>query len=263
MFNKEPHLEVKFRRRREQTFLLLSGLFLGSLVMLNILGVSRFIDLSFTIGDVKIPFFLAVGVLPYPLTFLCTDLISELYGKNRASRVVWVGLILNIWVLFILWLGGSLNPPEGLEGGMLSPELNANGEAVVAPEYSFYHIRYLTFGATIASMIAYLTAQFCDVHIFHFLKRITKGKYLWIRNNGSTLISQMVDSVAVILITYYYANTVPVDESQPVFGQLMALILSSYIFKLTAALIDTIPFYLGVNYLKKYLKITSDHGEVE
>ena len=78
--------------------------------MLNILGISRQIDLSFNMGSVRIPFVVFVGVLPYPLTFLCTDFISELYGKRRANMVVWTGLALNIWVLFILWLGGILPP---------------------------------------------------------------------------------------------------------------------------------------------------------
>lgn len=93
------------RNRRETVFLVLSGLFLGTLGMLNILGISRFINI-FTWGDFAVT--VAVGVLPYPLTFLCTDLISELYGKERANQVVWVGLLLNIWVLFIVWLGGIL-----------------------------------------------------------------------------------------------------------------------------------------------------------
>ena len=77
--------------RRERVFLILAGLFLGSMTMLNILGVSRFLDLSFVAFGVEIPFILAIGVLPYPITFLCTDFISELYGRRRASSVVWVG----------------------------------------------------------------------------------------------------------------------------------------------------------------------------
>ena len=99
------------RRRREWTFLILAGIFLGSLTMLNILGVSRFIDLSHWIGisdDSQIRFALAVGVLPYPITFLCTDLVSEIYGRKRANMLVWVGLILNLWVLLVLWLGGPV-----------------------------------------------------------------------------------------------------------------------------------------------------------
>lgn len=256
-------ISSKYRKRREFVFLILAGLFLGSLVMLNILGVSRFIDLSFNFMGTEIPFILAVGVLPYPITFLCTDLISELYGKQRASMLVWIGLILNIWVIFVLWIGGSLNPPEGLVDGKLVPFIDETGQAAVPAEYSFYHIRYLTFGATLASMIAYLTAQFCDVHIFHFLKKLTKGKHLWLRNNGSTLISQLVDSFAVILITYFYANTIPIEESEPIFGQLMALILSSYVFKLVVALADTLPFYLGVYFFKKYLNIDNESNEIE
>ena len=77
--------------RRELVFLIVSGLFLGSLTMLNVLGLTRFIDLSFTVMGVDVPMPLAVGVLPYPITFLCTDIISELYGRKRASNVVWVG----------------------------------------------------------------------------------------------------------------------------------------------------------------------------
>ncbi len=99
--------------RRERVFLVLAGLFIGSMTMLNILGVSRFIDLGFEIGGMKVPMALAVGILPYPITFLCTDFISELYGRRRASFVVWVGLGLNLWVVAFLWLGGVLPPvPE-------------------------------------------------------------------------------------------------------------------------------------------------------
>ena len=71
----------KIKRREMKVFLILSGIFLGTLGMINILGVTRFIDLSFSIFGISIPMVLAVGVLPYPITFLCTDLVSELYGK--------------------------------------------------------------------------------------------------------------------------------------------------------------------------------------
>jgi uncharacterized PurR-regulated membrane protein YhhQ (DUF165 family) len=108
MFGNENEVERKIAIRREVIFVVLSGLFLGTLAVLNILGISRQIDLSFNLGTVRIPFVVFVGVLPYPITFLCTDFISELYGKRRANMVVWVGLALNIWVLFILWLGAAL-----------------------------------------------------------------------------------------------------------------------------------------------------------
>lgn len=253
MFQANSTLDPKIANRREAVFILLAGLFLGSLAMLNILGISRFIDLSFTLFGINVPFILFVGVLPYPITFLCTDFISELYGKHRANMVVWTGLFLNIWVIFIIWIGGILPPqPEILAETGLPP--------LDDPNRVFFEIRKLTFGATTASMIAYLTAQFVDVHVFHFLKKLTNGKHLWLRNNGSTLTSQLVDSISVVLITYFYAHAIIVPEGQTVGKTLSILILSNYVFKMTAALLDTIPFYIGVKRLSKYLQIDPNEG---
>ncbi len=240
-------------RRRESLFLLLSGLFLGTLAMLNILGISRFIKLLEIDFDSATPgttvFAVAIGVLPYPLTFLCTDFISELYGRRRANLVVWVGLILNLWVIFILWIGGSLPGFESLgpEGKILVDEA---GRLPV-----FYEIRSLAFGAVTASMIAYLIAQLVDVQVFHFWKKLTKGKHLWIRNNGSTLVSQLVDTTAVILITHYYAHALPIDENAPIVRQLLLYIATGYVFKLVMALLDTIPFIIGTKHLVRYLRL--------
>ena len=238
----------KIQRRREVVFIILSGFFLGTLAMLNILGISRQIDLSFTIAGVRIPFIVFVGVLPYPLTFLCTDFISELYGKKRANTVVWVGLLLNLWVIFILWIGGILPPrPELLENGL---------PALDDPSRVYFQIRKWTVSATIASMIAYLTAQFVDVHIFHLIRKRTRGKMLWLRNNGSTLTSQMVDSVAVITVTWLTArNAIQIAPGETIFHGLLILVLSNYMFKMVSALVDTIPFYIGTRWLSRYLQL--------
>ena len=248
MFDFGDHAGKNISRRREVVFLILAGLFLGTLAILNVLGISRQIDLSFTLAGKQIPFIVFVGVLPYPITFLCTDFISELYGKRRANTVVWVGLLLNIWVLFILWLGGALPPhPDLMDDGL---------PALTDPSRTFFQIRKWTFGATIASMIAYLTAQFVDVHLFHLIRKITKGKMLWLRNNGSTLTSQMVDSISVVTITYFYAkDAIRIQPGETVFYGLMILILSNYAYKMVAALLDTIPFYIGVKYLSQYLQL--------
>lgn len=256
MFGDKHHPDARIRFRREAVFMLLSGLFLGSLTMLNILGISRFIDMSFELFGMDIPFIVAIGVLPYPITFLCTDLISELYGKRRANMVVWVGLILNVWVLLILWLGGYLDRPENMgPDGLPQATVGADGNVDIPPEYAFYRIRMLTFGAVFASMIAYLTAQLVDVQVFHWLKRRTKGRHLWLRNNVSTLTSQLVDSIAVILITHYYANALELDPEHSLAFNLTAYILSAYVFKAIAAMVDTIPVYLSVRFLSKYLEI--------
>jgi len=238
--------------RRERVFIVLSGLFLGTLAMLNILGISRFIKLLEleTAGGAPLVFAIAIGVLPYPLTFLCTDFISEFYGRKRANLVVFVGLLLNIWVVFIIWLGGVLPGFETIDPATGAIVRDAAGRLPV-----FFEIRALTFGAVTASMIAYMAAQFCDVYVFHFWKRVTKGRMLWLRNNGSTMISQLVDTTAVILITHYYAHALPVDPTHPLARQLALFILTGYAFKFVIAAFDTIPFYIGVHYLKEYLQL--------
>jgi len=259
--------------RRERVFLVLAGLFLGTLAMLNLLGITRFICLaSWGPPEVGGPwewrwgqpnfisnvnFALAVGVLPYPLTFLCTDIISEFYGRRRANFVVWVGLVLNLWVMFILWAGGVLpgfgdiDPTTGL------PVRDAAGRQPV-----FFEVRTLAFGAVTASMLAYMAAQFCDVYLFHFWKRVSRGKHLWLRNNASTIVSQMIDTIAVILITHFYARALPVDADAVIWPQLGLFIATGYAFKFVAALLDTPVIYAAVYVLKDFLQIdpTVEHA---
>jgi uncharacterized PurR-regulated membrane protein YhhQ (DUF165 family) len=251
--------------KRERVFLFLAGLFLGTLAMLNILGISLFIPLFSTgegggmgtwaaSGSGGLSFAIAVGVLPYPLTFLCTDLISELYGKKRANAVVWMGLILNLWVLFILWLGGAL--PSGLQEvqpGELMPAMEVS--AHLQSGQVFGEVRHLAFGAITASMVAYMVAQFCDVHLYHFWKKLTKGRHLWLRNNASTLVSQLVDTTTVILITHFYARALPISPDQELWPQLFLFIGTGYAVKAALALVDTVPFYLLVRWLSRYLEI--------
>lgn len=259
----EPLPASVLHRRRERVFLVMAGLFLGTLAMLNILGISRFIVLASMGGEEgwqwgtpgEITFALAVGVLPYPLTFLCTDLISEFYGRRRANFVVWVGLILNLWVMFILWVGG-LMPGFGDLDATGTPIVDAAGRAPV-----FFEIRTLAFGAVTASMIAYMVAQFVDVYLFHFWKRLTKGRHLWLRNNGSTLVSQLVDTTAVILITHFYAKALPINAEDSLWPQLLLFIATGYVFKFVVALLDTPVIYLAVAVLRKYLRLdpVSEH----
>lgn len=246
-------------RRREGVFLVFAGLFLGTLAMLNILGITRFIklfEITDSAGDpvmvagVPLVFAVAVGVLPYPMTFLCTDFISELYGRRRANLVVWVGLLLNAWVVFILWFGGWLPGFETLDPATGRPVMDAAGRMPV-----FHEVRALAFGAVTASMAAYLVAQLVDVHVFHFWKRLTKGRHLWLRNNGSTLVSQLVDTTAVILVTHFLAKALPVNEDLAIWPQLWLFIATGYAFKLAAALLDTVPFVLGTRFLVRYLRL--------
>lgn len=298
--------------RRERVFLVLAGIFLGAMAMLNILGITKFIHLG--------PLELAVGVLPYPLTFLCTDLISELYGRARANFVVFTGLGVNLLVLAFVWMGDAapsisfLTPlqrivtleyvsvtgpgggapedpgtgaplvrpavpvldaegrpergPDGLprlrpvEHFELSPLPGgppgalrlvdaATGQPVLRQETLFGRLAAATRQAVLASMIAYLFAQFIDIWLFHFWKRVTRGRHLWLRNNGSTMVSQLVDTICVVLITFWgaiVAGDVPAE-------QVASWIGGGYAFKFVVALLDTVPFYLGVRVLARYLEI--------
>lgn len=235
--------------RRERVFIALSAVFFASMTLLNVVGLTRFIQLG--------PLALAVGVLPYPLTFLVTDLISELYGKSRANFVVWVGLFLNLFVISILFLGNWFDsvPPESRPPWqtlfLAKPIGMATGETI-SGEVDLFHIIYsCSIGSVVASMLAYLLAQFVDVQIFHYIKKKTRGKALWLRNNVSTLCSQWIDSLVVITITFgasLYKGEIAV-------GAFFTLLLSNYLFKMVAALLDTLPFYWLVFKLRKYLEI--------
>lgn len=239
------------QERRERVFLILAGVFFSAMTMLNIIGITRFVELG--------PLALAVGVLPYPLTFLCTDLISELYGRRRANFVVWVGLGLNLFVLGIVWLGQAL-PSVPLESQPPWQLLNLSS-SVALPNGSvsensvelFTLIYACTTGAVLASMIAYMAAQFCDVFLFHFWKRVTRGRHLWLRNNASTLVSQLVDSLMVVSITFGAAFL----KGDHTLRFMLILIGSNYAFKFLSALLDTLPLYLLVGWLSRYLEINS------
>lgn len=239
----------ELQEKRERVYIILAGFFLSAMTLLNVVGITRFVELG--------PLTVAVGVLPYPLTFLCTDLISELYGRARANFLVTVGLILNGFILLVLTLGDMLpaaplaeQPPwQALQ---LDGELSLPNGDVLSGTVELFHIVYAcTAGAVTASMVAYIAAQYLDVQLFHFWKRLTNGRHLWLRNNFSTLISQAVDSFMVIAITFgalYFAGDMALET-------LLVLMGSNYLFKMLAALVDTLPLYGLVKWLKSYLEL--------
>tara|TARA_Y100000590_G_scaffold274146_1_gene307833 strand:+ start:407 stop:1069 length:663 start_codon:yes stop_codon:yes gene_type:complete len=203
---------------KDQFFLVLSGIFIASLVTCNLIA-NKFVTVDF---GFKV-FIVSAGILPYPLTFLVTDLISELYGQKKANFVVFSGFVASMFVLLFLWLGGQFNAiPDSLVNDETYNSVFRNAWRLIA-----------------ASMIAYLFAQFVDVRIFHFWKRLTNGKHLWLRNNGSTIASQLVDTTLVICILFIGIwNT----------DQILSAIIDGWIFKMLMALIDT-PIIYGIIHL--------------
>jgi|TARA_B110000914_G_C15486376_1_gene458247 uncharacterized integral membrane protein (TIGR00697 family) len=208
---------------KEKLFLFLSGIFLTSLVLANIIGTTKFV----IVLGLTVP----AGVLAYPFTFLATDLICELYGKKRAQSLVWVGFSMNFFMLGLMMLGHYLKDASGISGATST----------------FESVYEFMIGNVIASMIAYLIAQSVDVKLFHFWKTLTKGKHLWLRNNLSTVVSQLADTTAIMTILYLANN---LGASIQSIGDLVGLIFASYMFKVLVALFDTPLFYLGVRLLK-------------
>jgi len=238
------------REKRERVFLVLAGFFLCAMTMLNIIGITRFVQIG--------PMALAVGVLPYPLTFLCTDLVSELYGRARANFLVTVGLMLNGFIILTMWVSNQMpsadvQPPWQLI--QLAEDIALPNGDMASNSVELFSLLYATTsGAVLASMIAYIAAQYCDVYLFHFWKRLTNGKHLWLRNNGSTLISQGVDSFMVIVVTFGAQFIAGAMTG----GALLVLMGSNYLFKMCVAAADTLPFYAGVHYLKRYLEFSDE-----
>lgn len=215
------HIDDPERRPLDFAFLVLTSLFLSSLVVCNLIA-NKFltVDLGFKV------FTLSAGALPYPITFLATDLLSEIYGKRRANLVVWSGFVASMFALLALWLGNQFVAIEG------SPVSDA-----------VYHAAFSnTWRVIAASMVAYLVAQFVDVRLFHFWRELTDGRHLWLRNNASTILSQLLDSLLVVLVLFWGLKTAE---------QMTAIVLDLWFFKTIIALCDTPFFYAGTWLLRR------------
>jgi queuosine precursor transporter len=207
-------------------YLLLASLFVTALVVCNLIA-NKFVtvDLGFK------TFIVSAGILPYPITFLITDLLSEIYGKKKTDQVVFVGLAASIFVLFLLWLGNQFSAID------LSPVSDEQYTAV------FQNSKKVIF----ASMLAYLSAQFVDIRLYHFWKNLTKGKHLWIRNNFSTILSQLLDTTLVVGILFIGSLS---NET------ILEMIRDGWLFKVICALIDTPVIYLAVYAIRRYFHIS-------
>ena len=214
---------------KDQFYIILAGIFIASLVTCNLIA-NKFVtvDLGFKV------FIVSAGILPYPLTFLVTDLSSELYGQRKANLVVFSGFIASMFVLLFLWLGSQF---EAIPGSIVN-------------DSTYNSVFQNAWRLIAASMVAYLFAQFVDVRIFHFWKKLTNGKHLWLRNNASTIFSQLVDTTLVIFILF-----VGVWSSKQIFSG----IIDGWIFKMMIALIDT-PIIYG-NYNSKMFPVIPDGEE--
>ncbi|MBK86780.1 MAG: hypothetical protein CMC86_06250 [Flavobacteriaceae bacterium] len=209
-------------------YLILGLLFITSLVVSNLIFKKFFYyyPLELSIWNIKL-FEISVGILPYPVTFLITDLISEIYGKKKANEVVVGGIFASFFAMAIIYIANAV---PATEWSPVSDEL-------------FSTVFGSTAIAVMASMMAYLFAQFVDIQIYHYWKQITKGKHLWFRNNCSTFLSQFVDTATVLLLLCFFGE---IDWSL-----FSGLLLAGFLFKVIIAALDTPFLYLAVFIFRK------------
>ncbi|MDG1729234.1 MAG: queuosine precursor transporter [Algibacter sp.] len=221
-------MTLKNKLAAQRIYILLGALFITSLVVSNLIFQKFFYwyPIDIEIFGNKL-FEISVGILPYPMTFLITDLISEIYGKKRANDIVVVGIFSSIFSLLIIYMADSV------------------------PATSWSYVKDDTFKtvfgnsmiAVFASMLTYLFAQFVDIQIYHFWKNLTKGKHLWLRNNFSTWFSQFVDTFTIVFLLCSFGI---ID-----WANFKGLLVSGFLFKVIIAACDTPFLYLGVFLFRK------------
>lgn len=225
-------MDIKDKLAAQRIYLYLGALFITALVVSNLIFQKFFYWYPFNIEIFGTRLFeISVGILPYPITFLITDLISEIYGKKRANRIVIAGLIASVFSLSIIYVADlvTATPWSPVKDDLFNKVFGNTAIAVFA------------------SMVAYLLAQFIDIQIYHFWKRLTQGKMLWLRNNFSTFLSQFVDTFSVLFLLCSFGEIA--------WERFAGLLISGFLFKIAIAAIDTPFLYLGVYFFRKRFKL--------
>ena len=213
--------DSKLYQKRDFLF----ALFVASMVMVNTLGTK-----ITTILGVRV----SVGIFFVPVLFLTTDIIGEVFGRKEASRFVNMATIMLVLLFLMMSLCIAIKPNE-------SWNLQEQYATVFGSSLRM----------TIASLISFVVAQQLDVFMFSLWGKITKGKHLWIRNNMSTIVSQLIDTTIFEFVAFWHLT--------PKFttGYIFSLILPYWLFKVVFALLDTPLCYLGVWWLSGKKKSNS------
>ena len=232
------YMTIKETLLARRIYLLLGILFITSLVVSNLIFKKFFYyyPIETPVFGVKL-FEVSVGILPYPITFLITDLISEIYGKQKANEVVVGGVFASFFAMGIIFIANRVPATDWspVSDGMFSEVFGSTSVAVLA------------------SMLAYLFAQFIDIQIYHYWKQLTKGKHLWLRNNCSTFLSQFIDTATVLVLLCLFGEIE--------WHLFLGLLVAGVAFKVIIAALDTPFLYLGVYWFKKRFRL-KDHEEI-
>lgn len=221
---------------QQRVYVWLAGLFVTALLVANVTGVKLF-AFSLSLGSWTIPVEHTAGMLAFPITFLLTDLINEYYGKRGARRAVFVAFAMGAVAFAIIWISRQLPILEGIPG--------------TATQEAYENI----FGAAelmyLASLGAFLVGSLLDILLFAVAKRLTRGRYVWLRATGSTVISQFVDSFIVSILFFQVAQALTGGEAASLRFTLQTA-LTGYVLKFVIAVLLTPLIYLGRWTLTRY-----------
>ncbi|MEB3780342.1 MAG: queuosine precursor transporter [Desulfurococcales archaeon] len=226
--------EREVYERRGLLLALLASFFVASLTASNLLA-SKIIEVKVGSIILRAP----AAFIAYAATFLFTDIISEVFGRRAASLVVRAGFIAQLLVLF--YIGVALKLPYS--------------EVSPVAEQAYSSVVFSGTNIIAASLIAYLISQHHDVWAFHLWRRVTRGRYLWLRNNASTLVSQLIDTVLFITLAFSIIPGLHGENALPL-NIVASIIAGQYLLKAIVALIDTPFVYLGVLLVNKYMSLS-------
>lgn len=217
-----------FKSKRDLVYIIMAGIFITNAVVAELIG-GKLIQLG--------PFIMSIGIIPWPVVFLTTDLINEYYGKAGVRRLSIITASLIAYAFIILFV--AIKVPAAV------------GISTVSDE-QFYAVFGQSLWIIVASIIAFLISQFVDVFIFWLLRDKTGGKMIWLRSTGSTIISQLIDTFVVLGIAFW----LPGKMTTSVF---LNAAFTSYTMKLMIAVVLTPLIYLGHNLIEKYLGDEESH----
>ena len=223
------------QNKRNNIFFILSGIFITNAIIAEILGTKIF-EFDFILN-----FNMSVGVIIWPVVFITTDIINEYFGKKGIKKISYFTILLIIYVFIIIYMSTKLTP----NNYWLNINNVDNHGNPFNIDYAYNIIFLQSTGIIIGSIIAFLIAQILDVIVFHKLKKMTKGKFIWLRATGSTLISQFIDSFVVLFIAFYLLA--PNDKVWSL-SQVFSVGFDNYTFKFIIAILITPLIYL-VHYL--------------
>ena len=228
------------QKKRNNVFFILSGIFITNAIIAEILGTKIF-EFDFILN-----FNMSVGVIIWPVVFISTDIINEYFGKKGIKKISYFTILLIIYVFIIIYMSTKLTP-NNYWLNINSTDNNGNPFDI---NYAYNIIFLQSNGIIIGSIVAFLIAQILDVIIFQKIKKITKGKYIWLRATGSTLISQFIDSFIVLFIAFYFLAP---DNKEWSISQVFSVGFDNYTFKFIVAILITPAIYLAHYLIDNYL----------